>query len=66
MSYQINFHSFLVAKTLDQPTLVKLQSPELQVALHECMIRTFNNIFPELADTIQVGMGRVEVSYLGL
>lgn len=66
MTYQVNFHSFLTARQLDQPTLAKLQSPALQVALHEALISTFHNMFPELRDSVQDGMGRVEVSYLGL
>lgn len=66
MSYQINFHSFLVAKDLRQDEVAKLQSPELQAALHDALLAAFEKAEPELADRVQVGLGRVEVSYLGL
>lgn len=66
MSYQINFHSFLVAKNLAQPELARLQSPVLQAALHDALVEAFKRQEPELSDEVQVGLGRVEVSYLGL
>lgn len=66
MSYQINFHSFLVAKNLTQPELARLQSPVLQAALYDALVEAFKKQEPELSDEVQVGLGRVEVSHLGL
>lgn len=66
MSYQVNFHSFLVAKDLKQEELAALQSPEVQIALHDAMMQAFKQVRPELSDRVQVGLGRVEVMYLGL
>jgi hypothetical protein len=66
MTYQVNFHSFLVSKHLEQSDTARLQSPELQVALHDAMMEAFHKLFPEMQDTVQCGMGRVEVMYLGL
>lgn len=66
MTYQINFHSFLVSKDLQQAEIAQLQSPALQIALHEAMMDAFQQLFPDLIDRVQAGMGRVEVMYLGL
>lgn len=66
MSYQVNFHSFLVAKDLQQEELAALQAPEVQVALHDALIAAFSKLRPELSERVQVGLGRVEVMYLGL
>jgi hypothetical protein len=66
MTYQVNFHSFAVSKELSNEDLDRIQSPTLQQALHEAVIAKFEELCPDLKDKVQVGLGRIEVCYLGL
>jgi len=66
MSYQINFHTFLVVKDLLQDDRKLLESTVVQAFVHEELIRALTERWPDLMQKIQIGQGRVEVSYLGL
>lgn len=66
MTYQVNFHSFVVSKELTNDDIERIQSAMMQHALHHAIIEKFNELAPDLVDKVQVGLGRTEVCYMGL